>query len=465
MTEHGYLSQEVAEFFRQYGNITGKSSHKAFFFGDPSRKGFKNKGLVGWASILSDRSEDFSRSWGHMTGLEIADSLGIKGIRARNEFAHDIANKMIANYSPQNRPEVFQGAAGAGLGLFQSFILNYYQRLFRYAETKDAVSFATQYATQATLFGATSLTGWTQFNDLFLQASEGESDPSSGIWRKFGGNAGDLLGSGVISNLPKLFGADAVDLYSRGDTNVRLPGFNGVPALSVLGKMSEGVVDSMKAFLSDNPGVSTTRLAEIWSNSLSNRPLAGMMEQFLAGGNDTDRYGQLVQDTKNSMEATYRVLGVRSLRQSAQVNAFYANKTAMEHKASADEQLRLKTRAALRDGTFVESADDILSTYIENGGDPRNFRRWVKSSFESATTTSAQRQLKSALNNPSKLEQAIRLMDAGVSITADEATDVDSVYPAGEPDDELDQPDDELGVFENQLTIPSEDGNGEGAGF
>ena len=88
-----------------------------------------------------------------MTGLELADAMGIKSMEARHAFAHDIANKMIANYSPANRPEIFQGALGAPIGLFQSFVMNYYQRIFRYVETKDWKALSTQLATQSGLFG------------------------------------------------------------------------------------------------------------------------------------------------------------------------------------------------------------------------------------------------------------------------------------------------------------------------
>lgn len=454
MVQHGYLSQEVAEFHRQFGAIKSKSNWNSFFLGDETRKGFNKKGVVGWMSVMSDKSEDFSRSWGHMVGLELADNLGIKGIEARNTFAHDIANKMIANYSPENRPEIFQGAVGATLGLFQSFILNYYQRLFRYAETGDGAAFATQYATQGTLFGATSLTGWTQFNELFMDSTDGEEDPTSGVWRKFGDGAGDLLGSGVISNLPKLFGADAVDLYSRGDTNVRLPGFNGVPGLTALAKVHEAITESIRLFGDENISMSTTQLAEVWSNTIPNRPIAGMIEQFMAGGNDTDQYGQLVQDTKNAMEMTYRMMGVRSMRQSQQINAFYSNKSSMEHKSSADEMLRLATRTAMRDGTFEDKADEIFTKYVDKGGDPRYFRRWIKSTYESATTTAAQRQLKAALNNPSKMDQVMRLLDAGVSIDDDENLEDPNPYATENPDDELNQPTDDLGQYSDQLTLP-----------
>lgn len=443
MVRHGYLTQEVAEFQRQFGAINSRRTWQNVFVGNPtSPNRFMQKGLVGWASTLSDRSEDFSRSWGHMVGLELADELGVKGLEARHALAHDFANKMIANYSPHNRPEIFQGALGAPLGLFQSFIINYYQRLFRYVETKDYRALGTQFAVQGSLFGVTSLPGWAQFNNFMMENSEGESDLTGGIWRRFGGPAGDLIGAGVISNLPKLFGAPGVDLYSRGDTNVRIPGLagNAVPAWTVVSRLWQGINQGLRAFSDGNPSLSGTQLAEIASNMIANRPIAGMIEQFLAGGNDTDKYGQLVSETRGLAEASYRIIGLRSMEQSRQVQAFYSNKQAMEHKAAADEVLRLSTRAAIRAGNF-DSLPAIFNQYLANGGDPRYFRRWIRSNYEAATETRSERQLEETLNNPDRMDQTLRLLDAGVSIDADEATpDPESVLGAMDANDPMNQP-------------------------
>lgn len=461
MVKRGYLSQEVAEFQRQFGAIESKGAWEKFFYGDPSQKSRFNKltgkagqskGVTGWTGILSDRSEDFSRSWGHMVGLELAETLGIKGMEAKHAFAHDIANKMIANYNPHNRPEILQGALGAPIGLFQSFIFNYYQRLFRYAETKDYQSLATQYGVQGGLFGVTSLTGWEQVNSLFLEQSKGENDIDAGIYSKLGGPGGDLLANGALSNLPKLFGAGGVDLYSRGDTNVRLPGLGGssIPAFNIVAKIWEGVNEGLGLFKNAHPGITSQQLAEIASNMIANRPLAGMIEQFAAGGYDTDRYGQLVSETQGAAEVTYRLLGVRSMRQSKEIQAFYADKDAQEYQAAAKETLRKASRAAIRAENF-DQLPTIFEKYLDTGGDPRHFRRWIAENAEAATTTRAQRKLEDLLNNPNNFERVIQLMDRGVSITDEEELG-DELYDSYNPDDELNQDTLGLGQYSNQYT-------------
>jgi len=448
MLGQGYITQEVAEFHRQFGAIDSKGAWKKFMTGDPlSTNRFGQKGVVGWVSVLSDRSEDFSRSWGHMVGLEVASFLGIENRAAKHNFAHDIANKMIANYDPKNRPAIFQGALGAPIGLFQSFIWNYYQRLFRYIETGDARSFATQYAAQGALFGVTGLPGWSAVNKLFFDHSDGENSPYDAIYERFGQSTGDVLMGGTLSNLPKLAnllpgeqGVQGIDLYSRGDTNIRLPGFNPPPFVDTLSRVWQGVAQGVAAFSSSNPNLTDNRLAEILSNVLTNRPLAGFVEQTLAEGYDTDWSGQVAGESKGLMESAYRILGGRSMRQSKELEAFYSNKNAQEIQNAKMEDLRLSVRSALRAGEF-DSIPDYFDQYVLNGGDPRRFKRWLKSNYEAATSSRAERMLDDVMGDETKTALTQRLLDAQVEV--DESELNMDAYALQEPETDLtsDMPD------------------------
>jgi hypothetical protein len=399
MMKRGYLSQEVAEFQKQFGAINTPGASREWM-----------GKMVDHLSILSDRSEDLSRSWGHMVGLELADILKIEGMETRHAFAHDMANKMIANYNPANRPEVFQGALGAPLGLFQSFVQNYYQRLFRYIETKDARAFATQYATQSALFGITGLAGYKELMGTVEAVSGADEHP-----------AGGFLGHGLLGQIPALFGGSAVDFSSRGDTSVRVPGVGTqqLPGMAVASKLYEGVSAALGLFLGDNPNLTATQVAEVLSNTLANRPISGLIEQFGAGGLDTDSYGQVVSESRGWMEQVYRGLGLRSQRQAQELEAYYSDKNAMEHKSALDDRLRTSTRAAMREGNFGK-LPTIFESYLNNGGDPKHFKRWMKENYEAATTTRAERQLEKLLKNPAYFDRAQRMMDMGVSIDANE---------------------------------------------
>ena len=444
----GMLSQEIAELHKQYGLINGRSSWQRFFLGDPSiskPKGavqnLRAKGVIGWMSVLSDKSEDFTRTVATMSGYELAKELGIVSKEARLSFAHDVANKIIANYSPANRPEIYQGALGTSIGLFQSFIQNYYQRLFRYVETKDWASFASQYIWQGTIFGLPSLPGWTALSAIRESTTEERDDLTADLRQTFGG-AADLIEGGVLSNLPTLFGAPAIDWYSRGDTNPRIPGgtlfanpgasdkpaaqvvTELAPAMGVMYRIMGGINEAVEAFWNSHTYLSASQIGEILSNAMPNRPIAGMIEVFLAGGNDTDRYGQLVAETQNAMEAAYRILGVRSMRQTQDIEAFYSSRSAMTHKAGLDRMLRMQMRAAAREGRLDEMYDIFYSKYIANGGDPRYFRRALREAEEAATETRSSRQLESALNNPARAAEVNRFLDVGIGVGEDENPDL-----------------------------------------
>lgn len=475
MVQRGYLSQEVAEFHKQFGAIEARGNWSKFFNGDQTiknPKGLKQqlaaKGLDGWMGVISDKSEDFSRSWAHMIGLNLADTLGIAAREDKHAFAHDLANKMIANYAPENRPEIFQGAMGTTIGLFQSFAQAYWQRLFRYVETKDYASLGTQMAMQGAIFGVNTLPGWSQFNSLVSNVRQDHQDVNSGLRNRLGSNAhggtgslADFMLNGTLSNIPTLFGGPGVDLYSRGDVNIRVPAIGGVdsiPAYAVVGKILNGIGEAAGA-MQQGTGMSRTQLAEILAHTISNRPIAGWIERMADDGNQVDRYGQLVTETKGYMEGAYRLMGLRSERQSNELNQFYAQKNAQTHKAAADAVLNLATRAAMREGN-TDAMPAIYQKYMENGGDPRYFSRWAKRNFEAATSTRGERnlttQMKRTLRDPKAMDQVVRMLDAGVSVDQDEKTPDPSTY-FGDQDrgeDELNQGTGAPGQYTGQMTMP-----------
>jgi hypothetical protein len=432
MLERGFIQQEVAEFNRQFAALQPQGPIEE-----------KMSRVVELGSIASDRSEDFSRSIGHFIGLELADRLGIAGRDARHMFAHDVANKMIANYDPHNRAEVFQGAFGSALGLFQSFAHNYYGRLFRYVETGDLRSFLTQNGVQASLFGFTGLTGWEQASNFVEWISDGERRPNQDIYGTTGtGLIGDIVSNGLISQVPRIFSGGqlpAIDMYTRGDTNVRFPGMaNGslsmqaVPGFSAITRVAGGLIEGINAFAQEGTDLSLSRIAEIASNMVVNRPIAGMIEVALNDGNSVDSRGQLVNETRDAMEATYRMLGMRSRRQTLEREAYYSDKRTQEIQRSKREKLNKLTRNAIRNND-MDKLPRIYEDYILTGGRPEYFRQWLKGAYEAATSTVAQRRLDELLRDPAKFGDAMRFMDMQVGIEEDEVAGQQEVNDSLEP--------------------------------
>jgi hypothetical protein len=435
----GYMDQEVAEFQRQWGSIDSKEGWRGFVFGDASRgasdlsgpfkaaraKVANTGGLDKWLGLLSDKSEAFSRQWGMYAGRRVAESMGIHNVDQQIAFAHDLTNKIIANYDPRNRPEIFQGALGAPLGLFQSYVLNYYQRMFRYLETGNARAVATQYAAQAAVFGVGSVPGWSALNWAFFDHQQAEGDdPVDSMYKRFGHADADLIMQGTLSNIPKIFGLDGISLYTRGDAQFRMPVLN-LPVADTIKRLWGGLSQGVQQFR-DNGGISLNQSAEIASNMITNRPIAGLLEVGAAHGFDTSWDGQVVSQARNTSESIYRILGVRAMRQQKEVEMFYANKNAQEEQNVHKTSLRLATRSAIRDGRY-DDLPGLFTKYVEQGGDPRYYTRWVKSSFESALDSRGERQLQKALNKKdnSKNAEIGRLLDSQVDINEDDTASDD----------------------------------------
>jgi hypothetical protein len=470
LVSQGMVGHEVAEFHKQFGAIDSRGSWERFFLGDNSITNptsvadkLKQKGVVGWTSILTDKSYDFTRSWSMMSGMDLAEQLGIDGVENKAAFANDFANKMIANYSPRNKPAIFQGALGTPLGLFQGFNQEFYQRMFRYVETKDTAALAHQMVMQGALFGINSVPGFSAYNNIQSWISKQGQDPDFAVRDRLGQNAADFLQHGVLANIPTLFGQDGMSINTRGDAQLRLPGvMTAPPGFQVMKKMAGGITGAANAFWHDNGTLTGEQMGEILGNAIPNRPIAGLIQQFAGQGDEVDSGGQLKSDTKTAMEMVYRSLGLHSTRQEDDINAYYANKAAMQHKASNDSVLRLATRAALRSGN-TDALPAIYQNYLENGGDPRQYQKWLKANQQAATSTRGERQLDAALKSvykdPVKMGQITRLLDSGVTAKQNANLYPNPLPATQTPDPEMNQPLGYPGTYDGQMTSAPQPGS------
>ena len=166
-------------------------------------------------------------------------------------------------------------------------------------------------------------------------------------------------------------------------------------------------------FRDGHPDVSTQEVAEIFARTMPNRPLSGLIETLFTGGT-TDGAGQLVAQINNGLEATYRMMGVRSLSDQKQIEAFYANKQSQESVLAKQARLLESTRALIRAGKF-DSIPSVLEEYAAiHHGDIGDFRRWFRSAYESAVLNRSERQLLDTIDNVDKMDQVNRLLDSGV---------------------------------------------------
>jgi hypothetical protein len=424
----GATTQDVAELHHHLSMMKGKSSTARLLTGDPSYAGWeklpkgsartraylKFKGIEGMASILTDSSENLSRRWAHFVGLELADHHGITGMEARHHFANEIANQTIANYDPLNRPEIYQSAFGSMYGLFLSYAQNYYERMFRWAEVGDKKALSVSLGLQAAMFGFTSVPGYRQLESLIGNEEKGDGILDA-TYKRFGPATASVLAQGGFDQITRLIGLPAVSLHTRGDINFRNPGLDfavGVGALPIgletLKDVVSGTFQAVGSLVDPKVPNSGRYAAEILARNMPNRMIRGAISVLALGGQEADAYGNLMAETKSGAETAYRMLGLRSGRQQAEIEAYFMNQKAMAIDASKLDGVRAATRALVRSGKY-DSLPQVFQKYVDAGGKPWNYADWISRIIKESGATRGENQLLKALRDPAHQELARRL--------------------------------------------------------
>ena len=249
---HFFFTKEGQEIMKEAGakgHLWQKTVEQMQLFTSPS-KGYAERMItkgVDFTSIAVDKTEEWSRGLSYATFYKLGkDNLKLNKDSAM-EFAHQMANKTIGDFRPNNRPQIFQGAAGMPFGLFTTFAWNYMQRVFGYMEKGDFKSFFRQQGLQAAFFGTKSLPGFNQYVENFTDNYDGTENMVDRLQKGLGTEVTDALLFGSVGSLT------GVAAYTR--TDIRLPGssylrnFNiadMAPAAGMIKKTYKGISDSLK---------------------------------------------------------------------------------------------------------------------------------------------------------------------------------------------------------------------------
>lgn len=405
--DKAYVSQSVAEFQETLSLFEGSGSKAA----EIGRKVDKVLGFV------TDKSEDLSRMWAHMTGIEVAKLHGITNPTDVQLFAHEFANKTIANYDPFNRPEIFQTSIGSVTGLFQTYGLNYLERLFRFIEVGDLRGAAVQIGFQAGLFGLASVPGYQAYSAALRFFSDERRSANDVFTSRFDQNVSDVLLHGTLSSIPKMFGSQGLDLSGRGSADPKLPGSVLTPSNLPIGNLAQRLFTAISVgidqFRDGHPGIDIQQVAETMAKATLNRPLAGIIDQFFGEGR-TDANGALVSEkVKNALDVAFVSLGGRTLQQTRDAAAFLqtARRTAEINDARA--RLRASIRSKAKRGKIsVDDVANIIREYVRTGGDPKNFRTFFLENLIAANVVKNQVELERLLDDVDRRTDAIRLLEA-----------------------------------------------------
>lgn len=391
----GYMQQNVSEIFKTL--TAPKEGYAAALFTK----------ATDMMSVLSDKSEQIARGISFMTGYNIAKrGLGIANDDAAFAFAHRFANDTIGNYAPNNRPRIFQGAVGMPLGLFMTFMWNYYERIFSYIGNRQTRALAVQFATQAAVFGGQTVPGFQQFSDFFASNYDGTVSIVDGLDRRFGTEATEWFLYGTISNLPKLVGADdGIALSTRGDVNFRnIPTIFTFQDTPVFAMIRDGVNALQKGFemVRERGGFSVQQTAEIMQNYSTSRFFRNL--GYLTTGVVTDRRGQRVGDrdqiqdilqldVQNGLGLSASLMGLRTIDENRRIENAYRIRSGEISRQARVRQLRDRLRSDIRAGLTEEDVNEAVASYVKYGGNPEGFSRFLLQQTLAAQVNKDQKKL------------------------------------------------------------------------
>ena len=367
-------------------------------------------------SVVSDRSEEWARKKAFGMGyLQATEGLGIQNEKDAFVFAHKFADSVLANYRPQNKPQIFQGAVGMPLGLFQTFAWNYFERILGYVQNRQYRALATQYAMQASVFGAKTVPGFDQFTSYIANANNGIDNPVDSLRNRFGDGPADLILYGAVSNIPKLFANDGISLWTRGDANLqRVPGMWSMAQTPSFELMSTiyNILAKEVGSIREEGRLSPQRTMEILGTYLTNRPLRNLA-QMLAGVS-VDQSGEVISnEVRSGLGIASRLMGLKPMTDQKQSEALASIKATQAAQADKLETLRETTRSAMRGGEFDGPAiENALRFYVQNGGTPSGFGRWLRDTTMSAYLDKSQRKLFDLLSDPLHSYDTLRVLHA-----------------------------------------------------
>lgn len=369
--------------------------------------------FVDGASWLTDHSETWSRRFAWGVGYSMAkDLFKVEDNRNAMLFAQNMVNEVIGNYSAQNKPGMFQGALGVPLGAFQTYMFNYYRRLFGYIENKDMRALAVQYALQTSLFGAAGTPGWNVFTNHIV-ANETTSDTlESRLDRNLPPLASELLLHGTFSSIPRLVGVDPMAFYTRGSVDMnQLPPTpltyasdpsRGAPIANLI-NIAGAMKDTMTNVLQ---GFSVQQQEELLAHYSMNRSFKRVME--MAANATVDARGQVIESgIRDAAHIAAGLMGTVPAQTRILQDAYYKQRTVEVLQTSLRNDLNMRTRAMIRGGNFdLSDLQGAAAAYLRSGGNPAYFGSWLRNNAVIATQSRTDLKLKALLSRPDGIEFA-----------------------------------------------------------
>lgn len=337
--------------------------------------------FVTMMSKPSEWAERLVRKAAFSTGIETAlrtygPDLSDKQIIT---FARDFMKQSLGNYTTSQRPMMFQGTAGAAMGLFQTYMLTYAQNMYRHMEIGDYKGLGKVMLAQGGIFGAGSLPGFQAISQTIGEHfSEDNVDLTTGLYRALPDEVADIIIYGLPSTI-------APAVHTRGDVNPRIPtGFTTLVAPSMIAQLTQSMLDVTSSIISTDKPAGQAFFEALSTQSVS-RPIARMSE-LVSGYSVTGSGNQIAgpEEIYSWQGALARVFSTRPLREAKareaiHLNTVYGSMDSEDRKAVL-ENLKIHIR---NESLSNEVLDDLAYEYLRTGS-PQGFRQAVNQAMMEA---------------------------------------------------------------------------------
>lgn len=369
------------------------------------------KKWIEYSAKFVDKTEVASRTISYATFFNMGKkSMGL-GDEAAMDFAHHMANKVIGDFRPNVRPQVFQGATGMPFSLFTTFAWNYLQRTFGYLEKGQTKAFMSQMGLQAAFFGAKSLPGFNQYVETFTDNYDGSENLVDRLNSSFGTEATDWFLNGSVGGLTGLAS------YTR--TDIVLPGSNWnraespldlAAATSMVKQTYKGISDSLKSIYA-NEGLNGRQLSEIASRSFPIRALRGYFD--IANGMSVDSRGQILDaEIRNGLDIFSKVSSIKTVRNQKVMEEFARQRGTQLRQKEIRQQTRMALRSAFRAGKLNGDAMNVFAKdYLRSGGEPAGFKQFIKGQMIDGLVDKAYLNALENATRESKRKDYLRMID------------------------------------------------------
>jgi hypothetical protein len=337
--------------------------------------------LVELLSVGSNWSEKASREVAFAVGVRLAKKaypgIGDHGVMT---FARNFVDTAIGNYTPVQRPTVFQGTMGVAMGLFQTYFVTLAQQIYRGIELRDFKALAKMMLMQGSVFGAKSLPGFNPVSELIGEHfSDQNYDLTTGTYRALPEPMADILLYGLPSNLGPA-------VYSRGDIQPRLPniagGLQNLAAVNIV-KSAWAAGDRMLLAAKEigDAGAGMALMEALSVQSIS-RPVARVSELFT--GHSVTSNGKEIAGPEEIYTVpgiTARVFAMRSLTESKAREAYHLNRMygAVDKENRQTAIVTLKNH--IRSGTLSpEIVERVQEKYMRTGS-PQGWRSAINTAM------------------------------------------------------------------------------------